>query len=115
MTKVVQVSPAPLMPLQEAHIREFLAQGVITRVSASGKADGFELHVHISGAVGALVNARGIVRTFSSLNTLAGLVKRLGGEEFNVVIGGFSTIEPTAPASKKSNQTKNSQGTNGNK
>jgi len=105
MTKVVQASPASLMPLQEAHIREFLAQGVITRVTASGKPDGFELQVHIGGAIGVLVNARGIVRTFSSLNTLAGLVKRLGGEEFNVVIGGFSTNESAAPVSKKSNQT----------
>lgn len=102
MTKVVQVSPAPLMPLQEAHIREFLSKGVITRVTASGKAAGFELHVHIGTAVGALVNARGTVRTFSSLNTLAGLVRRLGADGFDVVIGGFSTSDTSsvAPASK---------------
>jgi hypothetical protein len=68
MTMDDQAKPSPLMPLQEAHIREFLSKGVITRVTASGKADGFELHVHIGGAVGALVNARGIVRTFSALS-----------------------------------------------
>jgi hypothetical protein len=102
MTKIDQAEPVALMPLQEAHIREFLSKGVITRVTASGKADGFELHVHIGSAVGALVNARGTMRTFSSLNTLAGLVKRLGADGFDVVIGGFSTSEPSAqaPASK---------------
>lgn len=79
------------MPLQEAHIREFLAQGAITRVTASGKADGFEMHVVIGGAIGVLVNAHGARRVFSSLNTLAGLLRRLGAEKFDVVIGEFGS------------------------
>ncbi len=90
-----------LMQLQEAHLREFISKGVVTRVYANGKADGFELHVQIGSAIGALVNARGIVRTFISLNTLTGLVKRLGATKFDVVIGEFSTSEP-APRAKAS-------------
>ncbi len=99
MTNVKNTESDQLMQLQEAHLREFISKGVVTRVYANGKADGFELHVHIGSAIGALVNARGIVRTFISLNTLAGLVKRLGAPQFDVVIGDFSTSEP-APRAK---------------
>lgn len=87
--------PRPLMPLQEAHLREFIATGAVTGIHAAGQKDGFQLHVHIGVAHGALANARGVIRTFSSLNTLAGLVKRLGAGKFDVVIGDFSTNEPT--------------------
>jgi hypothetical protein len=82
-------------------LREFISKSVVTRAYASGKADGFELHVHIGSAVGVLVNARGIARTFISLNTLTGLVKRLGATQFDVVIGAFNTSEP-APRVKVS-------------
>ena len=101
MTTVENTESAKLMQLEEAHLREFIAKGVVTRVYANGKADGFELHVHIGSAVGALVNARGVVRTFISLNTLAGLIKRLGTGQFDVVIGDFSTSE-SAPRTKSS-------------
>ena len=107
MNNEKRTDAAPLMPLQESHIREFLANGVITRVTASGKADGFELHVLIGGVVGALVNARGKVRRFRSLNTLAGLLQRLGATEFDVSIGTFSSDEISAASqeSKDSSQT----------
>ena len=81
--------PRPLMPLQEAHLREFIATGAVTGIHAAGQKDGFQLHVHIGVAHGALANARGVIRTFSSLNTLAGLVKRLGSNQFDVEIGDF--------------------------
>ena len=81
------------MPLQEAHLREFIATGAVTGIHAAGQKDGFQLHVHIGVAQGALANARGAIRTFSSLNTLAGLVKRLGAGKFDVVIGDFDTSE----------------------
>jgi hypothetical protein len=85
------------MPLQEAHLREFIATGAVTGIHAAGQKDGFQLHVHIGVAHGALANARGVIRTFSSLNTLAGLVRRLGAGQFDVVIGDFRTNEPTHP------------------
>ena len=85
-------------------MREFISKGVVTRVYANGKADGFELHVQIGSAVGVLVNARGIARTFISLNTLTGLVKRFGATQFDVVIGAFNTSEPASRA--KASKTK---------
>lgn len=93
MTNAKDTESDHLMQLQEAHLREFISKGVVTRVYANGKADGFELHVQIGSATGALVNARGVVRLFVSLNTLAGLVRRLGATQFDVVIGDFSTNE----------------------
>lgn len=101
MTTVKNTESDQLMQLQEAHLREFISKAVVTRVYANGKADGFELHVHIGSAVGVLVNARGIARTFISLNTLTGLVKRLGATQFDVVIGDFGSSEP-APRAKAS-------------
>lgn len=79
--------------MQEAQLREFVANGAVTGIDAVGKVDGFELHVVIGTAAGVLGNARGVVRTFSSLNTLASFVKRLGAGEFNVVIGQFGATE----------------------
>lgn len=99
-------------------MREFIATGAVTGIHAAGQKDGFQLHVHIGVAQGALANARGVIRTFSSLNTLAGLVKRLGAGKFDVVIGDFSTNEPTPlekpskvkPATAKSKKLLNKQG-----
>ena len=101
MNTVKNTESDQLMQLQEAHLREFISKGVVTRVFADGKAEGFQLQVHIGSAVGVLVNARGIARTFISLNTLTGLVKRLGATQFDVVIGAFNTSEP-APRAKAS-------------
>lgn len=101
MTTVKNTESDQLMQLQEAHLREFISKGVVTRVFADGKLEGFELHVHIGSAVGVLANARGIARTFISLNTLTGLVRRLGATHFDVVIGGFGTSGP-APRAKAS-------------
>lgn len=97
MTTETTTETRPLMPLQEAHLREFIATGAATRIHAAGQKDGFQLHVHIGVAHGVLANARGVIRTFSSLNTLAGLVKRLGASQFDVVIGDFSTSEQIQP------------------
>lgn len=91
MTKVVQAASATVIPLQVGHIFEFLARGVITRVKASGKLEGFELQLYICDVIRGLVIGCDIVPTFSSLNTFEELVKRLRGEEFIVVIGSFST------------------------
>ena len=90
------VSRLPIQ-VQEAQLREFIANDAVAHIQAVGKADGFELHVHIGAAIGALGNARGGIRTFSSLNTLAGLVRRLGADKFEVVIGDFKTSEPPPP------------------
>jgi len=79
----------PPIQVQEGQLREFIANGAVTRVLAIGRSNGFELHVHIGGAVGVLGNARGVIRTFSTLNTLVGLVKRLGTDRFEVEIGDF--------------------------
>jgi hypothetical protein len=87
--------------MQEGQLREFIANGAVTRVLAIGHSQGFELHVHIGSAVGVLGNARGAIRTFSTLNTLVGLVKRLGSDRFEVEIGDFiaeETPKNIAPA-----------------
>lgn len=91
MTSEKAFTDRPPIQVQEAQLREFIATGAVTRIVAAGKADGFELHVHIGAAIGVLGNARGITRTFTTLNTLAGLVKRLGADHFEVAIGDFST------------------------
>ena len=99
-SKTIDRSP---IKVQEAQLREFIATSAVTRIRAAGKAEGFELHVDIGAAQGVLGNSRGVVRTFSSLNTLAGLVRRLGAEEFSVSIGEFSADDaqaPIAPAKK---------------
>lgn len=103
MTSSKIVDPRPSIQLQEGQLREFIATSAVTRIQATGKAQGFELHVDIGAAQGVLGNSRGLVRTFSSLNTLAGLVRRLGAEEFIVSIGDFAMDEspvPTAPVKK---------------
>lgn len=96
-----------MIQLQESQLREFITNGAVTHIQAAGKADGFELHIHIGAATGSLANARGATRTFSSLNTLAGLVKRLGAIKFEVVIGEFSTAEslPVKPTKPKNDST----------
>lgn len=103
MTSSKIADPRPAIQLQEAQLREFVATSAVTRILAAGKPAGFELHVDIGAAQGVLGNSRGTVRTFSSLNTLASLVHRLGAKEFNVSIGEFAADDapaPTAPAKK---------------
>jgi len=97
MTDSKAIDARPPVKLQEAQLGEFVATGAVTRIEAVGKADGFELHVDIGAASGVLGNARGVVRTFSSLNTMAGLLRRLGADRFSVEIGDFQSSEPTPP------------------
>ena len=85
----------PIM-VHEAQLRDFIVNGAVSRIQAVGKTDGFELHVLIGSAAAALANAKGIVRTFGSLNTLAGLVKRLGAKSFDVEIREFEVVARSA-------------------
>jgi hypothetical protein len=94
------VEPRPPTQVQEAQLGEFIATGAVTLIQARGNPVGFELHVDIGAAHGVLGNSRGVIRTFSSLNTLAGLLRRLGADRFDVAIGDFSTSEPPAPMSE---------------
>ena len=97
-----------MIQIQESQLREFISNGAVTHIEAVGNANGFELRIHIGAAIGSLANARGTMRTFSSLNTLAGLGKRLGAGQFEVVIGDFSTAEalPAKVSTSKSSPTK---------
>lgn len=98
MTPSKTVDPRPAIQLQEAQLGEFISTGAVTRIQAAGKAQGFELHVDIGTAAGVLGNSRGVIRTFSSLNTLTSLVRRFGAKEFTVSIGDFASDD--APAAK---------------
>lgn len=95
MTSEINPDYRPPIQMQEGQLREFIANGAVTHVLAIGRSNGFELHVRIGGAVGVLGNARGTIRTFSTLNTLVGLVKRLGSDRFDVEIGDFLAHEAT--------------------
>jgi hypothetical protein len=94
------IETRPPIQVQEAQLGEFIATGAVTHIRAKGNTAGFELHVDIGSAFGVLGNSRGVIRTFSSLNTLAALVKRLGADQFDVAIGTFSTVEAPAPSSR---------------
>ena len=99
--KVIETRPP--IQVQEAQLGEFIATGAVTHIRAKGNRAGFELHIDIGSAFGVLGNSRGVIRTFSSLNTLASLVRRLGAKEFNVSIGDFAAEDaptPTTPAKK---------------
>ena len=96
--KVIETRPP--IQVQEAQLGEFIATGAVTRIRAMGNTTGFELRVDIGSAAGVLGNSRGVIRTFSSLNTLAALVKRLGADRFDVAIGTFSTVEAPTPSSR---------------
>lgn len=91
----------PLIQVQEAQLRDFIVSGAVTRVQAIGRPDGFELHVLIGSATAALANARGVIRTFGSLNTLTGLIKRLGASTFDVEIRDFEVLPRGATKSAK--------------
>lgn len=95
----------PPIQVQEAQLRDFIANGAITRIQAIGKAEGFELHAHIGSATAALANARGVIRTFGSLNTLTGLIKRLGVSSFDVEIRDFEVLPRTAIKPAKQGET----------
>jgi hypothetical protein len=99
--KVIETRPP--IQVQEAQLGEFIATGAVTHIRAKGNRTGFELHIDIGSASGVLGNSRGVIRTFSSLNTLASLVRRLGAKEFNVAIGDFAADDvpaSTAPDKK---------------
>jgi hypothetical protein len=99
--KVIETRPP--IQVQEAQLGEFIATGAVTHIRAKGNRTGFELHIDIGSASGVLGNSRGVIRTFSSLNTLASLVRRLGAKEFNVSIGDFAADDvpaSTAPRTR---------------
>ena len=96
--KIIETRPP--IRFQEAQLGEFIATGAVTHIQAKGNAIGFELHIDIGAVSGVLGNSHGIVRTFISLNTLAGLVRRLGADRFDVVIGAFGSDQRANPVKR---------------
>lgn len=91
-------TPPPIRPLstvQEAQLRGFIASGAITQMwvrptrrplqvaqTPQARAEAYqrtyELQVMVGPTVFTLCNARGVVRSFASLNTLVGLLQGMG-------------------------------------
>lgn len=103
MTKDPAVSP---LLLQEASLRELIAAGVVSKLTAVGQAGGFVLQIRFGDRTSVLASARGEPRTFASLSTLASLMKRLGAPSFevdaaNFVPGRVRSAQPERSAAMK--------------
>lgn len=82
-----RLATAPAL-LQEAPLRELIAAGAVSSITAVGAEGGFVVEIAIGsrdqGAVARLASARGSARVFASLSTLAALLERLGYPRFEV-------------------------------
>lgn len=90
MSEVITVSAKSMPLIQESMLRDLLTQGVVGNIRAVGVPGGFELHMHVGRGYVALGTARGTLRIFGSLNTLACLLKRLNQDCFSVSFGAYT-------------------------
>jgi hypothetical protein len=74
--------------LQEAPLRELIAAGAVSSITALGVDGGFQVEIRFGsaeqGGAARLASARGSARLFASLSTLAALLARLGYARFEV-------------------------------
>ena len=80
-------------------MRQLLAAGAVSTVSAKGSSNGFGIEAQLGNGVAVLVNARGQPRSFASLSTIAKLLNRLGCFNFSVDTSNFKPgrIRPAQP------------------
>lgn len=74
---------SPLPGLSEAALRQLVAGGLVSAVRVVSRQEGaYEVLVEMGTGQARLLNTRGEPRTFSSLDTAAAAVIRLGASEF---------------------------------
>lgn len=93
-----RTKPAPAL-LQEAALRSLIAAKLITGITAVGLKGHFVVEIHFGDGQAVLSNAHDQVRSFASLSTLAGLLSRLGCQQFQVNTTRFEPgrIRPAQP------------------
>ena len=70
--------------IRETTLRELIEAGSVRSVAAVGRHGGFFVSVSCGGIDRALASARGAIRLFPNLTTLAALLCRLGISSFEV-------------------------------
>lgn len=84
--------------ITELALRQLMRTGAVSDIKAVEKRDVYVIEVMIGSSKAQLLNARGGVRTFSSLDTVAKLVESLGAERFDTVL--VNTSAPQHSASR---------------
>ena len=90
MSSPSKSDPHPLPLLREMAVRGFVAAGAIPKMVAVGRRGGFELQIHMGDATATLGNTRGGIRLFGSMESLIGLLQRLGVRTLDVDITEFA-------------------------
>jgi hypothetical protein len=70
--------------IKEEVLRELVSSSALTSVEATGTKGGFALRVGFGSSTRVLASTRGTLRLFSSLTTLAVLLRSLGISSFTV-------------------------------
>ena len=99
MARSTPSAAAPL--LSEAMLADLVASGVVEAVTIPRTPDGFVVSVRFGSVERDLGNARGGVKTFASLDTVAAQLLRLGIEEFVVKAGGYKPARAKGPSTEK--------------
>lgn len=74
--------PASIPGLSEAALRQLIAGGLVSAVHVQLDGDTYVVITEMGAGKAQLLNTRGEPRTFSSLDTAAAAVARLGAREF---------------------------------
>lgn len=74
--------PVKSAGLTEAALRQLVAGGLVATLRVKHETDGYVVFADMGSAQAQLLSTRGEPRTFSSLDTAAAAVARLGASEF---------------------------------
>ena len=75
--------------IRETTLRELSVAGSVSSAQAVGRTGGFVLAINCATNERVLASARGCVRIFSNLTTLAGYLQKLGISRFEVNTTGY--------------------------
>ena len=115
-TKRTDTMPATPL-LKEAALRELFAAGTVDGIVARGITGGFVIEVTIAGAAVVLANSSGEARTFSSIEAMCLLVRKMGLSSFRVDFADFEpgrtrAAQPARSSAMKAGRLPKSSGTN---